>query len=152
MNRKKYKLILALVLCAGLIEVVAPNQICYADEIIKGNCCYTYGDNESLIEARELVRKLAIRNAIWSYSVFIECTSDVKNFQLINELLILISSRYLKDIEVMEHTEQGRTVCETVQASVHPTVIENVIKRTVKRERVREEIGLDESGYLKRIY
>ena len=55
---------------------------CYADEIIKGHYCYTYGDNESLKEAKEITRTLAIRNAIESYRVFITSASTVNNFQL----------------------------------------------------------------------
>ena len=37
-----------------VIFVLFLPSIGFADEIIKGHYCYTYGDNESLKEAREL--------------------------------------------------------------------------------------------------
>ncbi len=122
----------------------------FADEIIKGHYCYTYGDNESLKEARELTRTLAIRDAIESYRVFLESTSTVKDFKLTNDLLQIISSGYLKDIKVLEHVEKGRTVCDTIQASISPKAVENIIKREVrKRTKKIEELGLDNNGCLK---
>ncbi|MCK4727302.1 MAG: hypothetical protein KAT27_00115 [Desulfobacterales bacterium] len=125
-------------------------SISVADEIIKGRYCYTYGDNESLKEARELTRTLAVRDAIESYRVFIESTSTVKNFMLTNDLLQMISSGYLKNVEVLEHTEKGRTICETIQASISPKAVENLVKRAVRKRTKRvEELGLDNNGCLK---
>lgn len=125
-------------------------SICLSDETIKGHYCYTYGDNESLKEARELTRTLAIRDAIESYRVFIESTSTVKNFKLTNDLLQMISSGYLKNVEVLEHTEKGRTICETIQAGISPKAVENLVKRAVRKRTKRfEELGLDNNGCLK---
>ena len=122
----------------------------YADEIIKGHYCYTYGDNESLKGAKEITRTLAIRNAIESYRVFITSASTVNNFQLTNDLIQIISSGYLKDLKTIEHKEEGRTICETIQASVSPQEIEKITKQqglsNVKRI---EEMGIDNNGYLK---
>jgi hypothetical protein len=123
---------------------------CYADEIIKGHYCYTYGDNESLKEAKEITRTLAIRNAIESYRVFITSASTVNNFQLTNDLIQIISSGYLKDLKTIEYKEESRTICETIQASVSPQEIEKITKQqglsSVKRI---EELGIDNNGYLK---
>jgi hypothetical protein len=121
-----------------------------ADDIIQGHYCYTYGDNESLREARELTKSLAIRNAIESYRVFITSASTVKNFQLTNDLVQIISSGYLKNLEVIEHKEEGRTICETIQAIISPDAVENIIKKEI-RERIKgtEEIGLANNGFLK---
>lgn len=68
-----------------LLLIIFTVSNCYADEIIKGHYCYTHGDNESLKEARETTRVLAIRNAIESYRVFITSASRVANFQLTND-------------------------------------------------------------------
>ena len=103
----------------------------FADDLIQGHYCYTYGDNESLKEARELTRSLAIRNAIESYRAFIISASAVKNFQLTNDLVQIITSGYLKDIKVVEYKEDGRTICEKIQASVSPQAVESAIKKEV---------------------
>ena len=111
-----------------LIAIMFLSSLCFADEIIQGHYCYTYGDNESLKEAREFVRTLAIRDAIESYKVFVKSASTVKNFKLTKDLINTISSGYLKNVKILEHTEEGRTVCETIQASVEPREIEKIIK------------------------
>lgn len=130
--------------------IIYPSSICFADEFIKGHYCYTYGDNESLKEARETTRMLAIRNAIESYRVFITSASRVANFQLTNDLIQIISSGYLKDIRTIEHKEEGRTICESIQASVSPQAIENIVRNEVrKRTRDIEEAGVDSNEYLK---
>lgn len=100
----------------------------FAEDIIQGQYCYTYGDRESLQEARELTRFLAIRNAIESYGVFISSASSVKNFTLTNDLVQIISQGYLKDIKVISHKEEGRMICDEIQASISPQAIENIMK------------------------
>jgi hypothetical protein len=137
---------------SGLIVllIILPFSISFADEIITGHYCYTYGDNESLKEARETTRMLAIRNAIESYRAFITSASTVGNFQLTNDLIQIISSGYLKDLRTIEHKEEGRTICETIQATVSPQAIENVIKSEVrKRTKDIEEAGVDSDEFLK---
>lgn len=111
--------------------------MCFCDDTIHGHYCYTYGDNESLKEARERTKSLAIRDAIESYRVFVESMTTVDGFTLTDDLIQTISSGYLKNIRTIEHTEKGRTVCYTIQAIVAPSEIESIIKRqTNKRDRM----------------
>ena len=124
-------------------------SLCFADDAIQGHYCYTYGDRESLQEARELTRFLTIRNAIESYRTFMISTSDVKNFQLTNDLVQMISSGYLKDIKVIEHNEEGRTICETIKAMISPQAVENIIRQAKGQIEKLEEKGVANNGYLK---
>jgi len=133
----------------GLFVLIFSPLSVYADDLIQGHYCYTYGDRESLQEARELTRSLAIRNAIESYRTFITFTSIVKNFQLTNDLIQVISSGYLKDIKVMEHKEDGRTVCERIQATISPAAVKNIINEARAQNERIEERGLANNGYLK---
>ena len=73
---------LGLILCLLLIPTLG-----IADEVIKGSYCYTYGDNESLREARDITRTLAIRNAIESFGVYVVSTMTVKDFVLTDDLV-----------------------------------------------------------------
>lgn len=133
-----------------LLLIIFTVSKCYADEIIKGHYCYTYGDNENLKEAKEITRTLAIRNAIESYRVFITSASTVNNFQLTNDLIQIISSGYLKELKTIEYKEEGRTICETIQASVTPQEIEKITKQAGLRSvKIVEEMGIDNNGYLK---
>lgn len=133
-----------------LFLIFQPAAFSLADDVILGHSCYTYGDKESLLEARETTRALAIRNAIESYRVFIMSATAVKNFQLRNDLIQMISVGYLKDFKIIEHKEEGRTICEKIQCAVSPQEIEKAIKE-LARQRLEEteELGLDNNGYLK---
>lgn len=132
-----------------ILAFLFTSSLCFADDAIQGHYCYTYGDRESLQEARELTRFLAIRNAIESYRTFIISTSHVKNFQLTNDLVQMISSGYLKDIKVIEHKEEGRTVCETIMAMISPQAVENIIRQAKGQIEKVEEKGVANNGYLK---
>jgi len=120
-----------------------------AEEIIQGRYCYNFGDNETLLEAREMTRTLAIRNAIESYRVFVEAASLIDNFILSTDLVQTISSGYLKDMQVLEHTEEKYTVCETVQFKIDPVTFDTFLKSHVQRRlRMAREMGID-NKYLK---
>jgi hypothetical protein len=142
LTMKKGLFLLYLLLCMP--------SVCFADEIIQGHYCYTYGDSESLMEAKALTRTLAIRDAIESYKVFVESSSTVANFALTSDLVQLISSGYLRNIQVLKHDIKGRTICETVQASVSPQEIATVVKKLAKeRAEQVEALGVDNNGCLK---
>ncbi len=121
-----------------------------ADELIQGHYCYNYGDNETLLEAREMTRTLAVRNAVESYHVFIEAASLIDNFILTTDLVQTISTGYLKEMQVLEHTEEKYTICETVQFKIDPATFDTFLKSQVRRRlRMAREMGIDNNGYLK---
>jgi hypothetical protein len=122
----------------------------FADETIRGHYCYTYGDSESLKEARELTRTLAIRNAIESYSVFVNASVTVTNFTASNDLIQMLSTGQLKNIAVESHTEKDRTVCDIITAKVSPLEFEQVIKKEALRINNKvESTGIASNGCLK---
>jgi hypothetical protein len=131
-----------------LFSMILPSTFGFAEDIIRGYSCYTYGDKESLLQAREITRSLAIRNAIESYRVFITSTATVKNFQLTNDFIRLISAGFLKDLRIIEHKEEGRTICEKIQCVVSRQEIENILKEYAQKIRETEELGVDNNGYL----
>ena len=99
----------------------------YADEIIKGHYCYTYGDNETLKGARELTSKLAIRNAIEFYRIYVASASKIKDFHLTDDLISTISSGYLKNVKVTGHIEKEKTICESIEGQVNADEIDALI-------------------------
>lgn len=130
--------------------ILFPSLCMSSEEIIKGHYCYTYGDKESLKEAKDLTRTLAVRNAIESYRVYIESTTTVRNFTLTNDIVQIVSSGYLKKMRVVDHSEEGRTICDTVEFTVSPQDVEKVIKREIGRRTQKiEEKGIDNNGYIK---
>jgi hypothetical protein len=112
-----------------LLFLVFLPSIASGDEFVKGSYCYTYGDKESLKEAREITRTLAIREAIESSWVHLVSASKVENLQLTKDLVQLISSGNLRNIQVIEHTEKDRTICDKVQAYVNEKEIVEMIQK-----------------------
>ncbi len=139
-----------LIVCLALLILICKPITLFADEIITGHYCYTYGDNESLVEAREITRTLAIRNAIESYQLFIESTTKVVNFMLTNDIVQIISTGYIKNIKIIEHTEKGRTIYEKIQCSINPIELRNILEKKLKnRTNDIESLGLDNNKVLK---
>jgi hypothetical protein len=111
---------------------------------IQGSACYTYGDNESLVQAEQMTKTLAIRNAIESYSTFIESTTQVTDFQLSNDLINTVSSGKVKRINVLKRLQSGRMLCYTIEGYVEPNDLKIAIreylsgKRKIATGRVKE--------------
>jgi hypothetical protein len=61
----------------------------------------------------------------------------------------MISSGYLKDIKVIDHKEEGRMICDDIQASISPQAIEKIINSTIQRIEKVENTGLANNGYLR---
>lgn len=111
--------------------------------LIRGEYSYTYGDNESLVEAKNISYSMALRNAIESYKIFIASTSAVKDYRLINDIVQTISSGYLENIKVVSQRMRGRTVITEVQAYLRPEEVHNIITKKVKRELRRDQVVID---------
>jgi hypothetical protein len=146
MFKNNSPILLPLYLFLSIITFVA-NPVC-ADEIIKGHYCYTYGDNETLKGARELTSKLAIRNAIEYYRIYVASASNIKDFHLTDDLISTISSGYLKNVKVTEHTEKEKTICESIEGQVNADEIDALIVDLRKKVDKKAQTGTSTNEYL----
>ncbi|MEW6669765.1 MAG: AMIN domain-containing protein [Thermodesulfobacteriota bacterium] len=122
----------------------------FCQEVIQGRYCYTHGETEGIQEARELTRTLAIRNAIESWKGLSEALGPSRDLRLAGDIIQVIGSGYLSDLRVVDHTEEGRTICETVEARISAEELSEVVRREVsRREREIAETGVDNNGCLK---
>jgi hypothetical protein len=99
---------------------------------ITGESKYTYGDKESLLEAKETAKNLAIREAIESYQVFVNSTSDIQDFRVLSDLIQTIATGHLHNLKV-EQTEEGRTLHVKVRAYLVPSEIKTVLDQKLNR-------------------
>jgi hypothetical protein len=95
---------------------------------IVGEFKYTYGDKESLLEAKETAKNLAIREAIESYQVFVNSTSDIQDFRVLSDLIQTIATGHLHNLKV-EQTEEGRTLHVKVRAYIVESEIKAVLNQ-----------------------
>ena len=106
-----------------------------AAEVVTGKACYRYSDNESLTAAREIALSMAKRDALEGNSVFVESTSNVENMTLKNDLITNLTTGYLKNLKVLEETEDFglREICRTVQAEVEPVEVKQQITARIRQ-------------------
>ncbi len=105
-----------------------------AQDAIKGTYSYTYGDLESLVEARQTCKDLALREAIESYYVFVESSTEVENFQLKDDLVRSMSAGYAKNVQIVEQTEEGRTITITIEATVNAEEVKALVAEMVSAQ------------------
>ena len=115
-------------LVVGYVLLFLFPALSWGADRIQGNACYTYGDNESLVQAEQMTRTLAIRNAIESYSIFIESTSKVTDLQLSSDLINTISTGQVKRIKILKRLQSGRKLCYTVEGYVEPNGLKTAIR------------------------
>ena len=110
-----------------LVFLCAWASFALAQDTIRGTYSYTYGDKESLVEARSTCKDLALREAIESYYIFVESSTDVENFQLKEDIIKSITAGYVKNVQIVEQNEEGRTITMTVEASVDPDEVKALV-------------------------
>jgi hypothetical protein len=103
--------------------------MCISGDTIHGTYSYTYGDSESLIDAKQTCKDLAVRDAIESYYIFVESSTEVENAMLKDDLIHTLSAGYLKNLTVIDQAEEGRTLTTTVEAEVDPVEVEALVKK-----------------------
>lgn len=111
-------------------------SVTWCADKIQGNACYTYGDSESLIQGEQMAKTLAIRNAIESYSIFIESTTKITDLQLSSDLVKLVSTGQVKGLKVLRRLESGRKLCYTVEALIDPQETMKAINDFLKNKSV----------------
>lgn len=111
----------------------------FAQDKIQGSYTYTYGDKESLVEARQTCKDLAVRDAIESYYVFIQSSTGVENFQTKEDIIQSIAAGYLKDLNIVEQKEEGRTITMVVEATVMPDEVERLVQELANRDKSQNE-------------
>ena len=131
-----------------IIIILFANAAWSADKI-SGNACYTCGDNESLVQAEQMTKTLAIRNAIESYSTFIESTTKITDFQLSTDLINTISTGQVKGVKVLKRLESGRKLCYTVEGYVEPFEMQNAIKKYLSGQKKGDDARVQENGWIR---
>jgi len=131
-----------------IIIILFTNTAWCADKI-SGSACYTYGDNESLVQAEQMTKTLAVRNAIESYSTFIESTTKITDFQLSADLINTISSGQVKAVKVLKRLESGRKLCYTIEGFVEPKELKAEIKDYLSGKNKISDVQLQDNGYIR---
>ena len=117
---------------------------------ISGEYSYTYGDSESLAEAKEMCYSMALRNAIETYQIFIASTTTVQDHQVIKDLIRTLSMGHVQDINVLKEEINGRKIYYKIEGYVNPIDIENLLSEELNKVEGKEEFEpLMENAFIK---
>ncbi|MBN2122922.1 MAG: AMIN domain-containing protein [Deltaproteobacteria bacterium] len=122
----------------------------FAREAVRGHYCYSGSASETLEEIRTMTRTLALWNAVESLAVFRGPGGALSDLRTRTRLLQILCSGYAEDIRIVEHTEEGKTVCEAVEMTIDTESFRLAFERETKRIREEAEVfGVDNNGWLK---
>jgi hypothetical protein len=99
----------------------------FAQEIVRGTYSYTYGDSETLVQARQTCRNLAVRDAIESYYLFVESTTTVENSQTKEDIVNSIAAAGVQNLKTVDQKEEGRTISMTLEGTVNPEQVRQLV-------------------------
>lgn len=107
-------------------------------ELVEGRACYTYGDNETIIQARRAATSLAQEQAVRSHRVFVQSATKVKNFQLEEDVVQTASAGLLENIRIDKEEKRSQEVCITISAVMSPTSMEEMIRQRVNAKEISQ--------------
>jgi hypothetical protein len=110
---------------------------------------YAYQDPVSLAEARKIACTEATRLSVDSSRFFIDATSSVIDSQLLNTIVQKVVSGALKDVQVVEQSEKGRTVYCKVRGLLDQEEAKAIILTEINRGAADEPLGVDQNRALK---
>jgi len=87
--------------------------------------------------------------AIDSSRFFIDATSSVVDSQLVKDLVQKITAGYLKDTQVLEQSDKGRTVYCKVRTFINSEEVRAVILTEINRGQANDSPGIDQNRALK---
>jgi hypothetical protein len=109
-----------------------------AVEIVRGNGCYKFGDEETPAKARRGAIAIAQEQAVRSHRVFVESSTRVKNFQLEEDLIQTASAAMLQDIQIEKEDRKAQEICITLTAKISPVSMEDMIRQRVNAKEIAQ--------------
>jgi len=130
---------LVAVTCLILFGLLTLTALAKTTEV-EGQACYTYGDNETLINARQLCFNLAKRDAIERYCTFVRSESLTKNYQLERDLVDTLAAGYLRNIKIVEKSERNRDICYKITGIVDETEVQKFLEQAATSPKPQPQV------------
>jgi hypothetical protein len=123
----------------GILMTVA--VIACGQDVVRGTYSYTYGDKESLVDAKQTCKNLAVKDAIESYYLYVESATQVENAVVKNDIIQSLAAGCLKNLKITDQKEEGRTLTMTVEAEVNPDEVKQLVenRRSAYAEKIAEK-------------
>jgi len=118
--------------------------VSHAFEAVEGYGCYSYGDQETPQQGSRKAMILAKRSAVENYRVFVKAESSVRNYQLVEDVIMEVSSGMLSHVKITKREENGRRLCFSISANIDPKPMEALIKQKIEAKKIVEYGQSDE--------
>lgn len=115
---------------------------------ITGDYRYKFQDSEAIADARNLACREALRLAVVNSSVYREQTASVVDSPLLRDLAYTLAAHHVQDQQILQETQQGRTVSCRVKGYLQPDESARVIRTQLTSGPVPAE-GLDQNRVLR---
>lgn len=107
-------------------------------DTVRGQSCYSYGDNETPAQAKNASAALAQEQAVRSYRIYVQATATVKNLRLEEDLIQSASAAVLQDVTIEKQEQKGREICTILTAKISPVKMEDLIQQQTKAKQVAQ--------------
>lgn len=92
--------------------------VAFAGDVVKGEYTYTFGDNETLVEAKQTCLQLALRDAVERYFTQISSYSEVEAYKLKKDLIRSSSNAYTSNTRILDEKIENRTITYRVSVEI----------------------------------
>ena len=128
---KTMTLVMILSLSCGILYAAADS------ELVVGEFYYTYGDNESLAQAKEMCEKNATRRALESAMIYVHSEIRVGVEGLKNLDVHALAAGCLKNVKLLEESVEDRTIYCRVQGIVDVADLEKKLWDAVSSQKIK---------------
>ncbi len=109
-------------------------------EIVHGNACYAFGDEETPKMAKKKAEAFARERAVSGYQVWVESSSQVKDNELQEELIQTISAGMLHKVSIDQEEWKGREICMEISAEIDPQDVGMEVARRQDQQAINKEV------------
>jgi len=109
-------------------------------KVITGEYAYNYGDSESLLQARNTCKKLAIRNALEGFTVYMDSKTEIKNYVTEKDEIISISEGIIQKVKVIDKKEDkvNNLISMTIRGEVDEDKVIKRLENSAKERKNRK--------------
>ena len=136
-----YQLNRAMLLTLALIGIWFSTIVkAEAPQPVEGQGCYAYGDDETPSQAKEKAMARAREQAVSSYKVWVESSSEVEDFQLKKDTIQSISAGMLSNVRTENIERKDQEICITIKAQIDPNSVEEELTRRQNQRDIKEQL------------
>ncbi|PQP33165.1 hypothetical protein C6A36_00635 [Desulfobacteraceae bacterium SEEP-SAG10] len=127
--KRNFAMVLLAFLC---LNIMIPDSFALGEEKVYGEYCYHYGDNESLTQAKETCKKMALKKALESALLYVSSEIRINEAGLENMDIHSQALGCLEDVKILEERVKGNEICYRLQAVADVSLLEKKLEDIIR--------------------